>query len=171
LWAALGCNLAWGLVDAIMNLMDELIGRARSVMQIKRIKRSIFSSESREIIREEIPPLVSEMMTDEEIDLLGEKIKKLQEPSIKNILVFKDFIIGGQIFILVFLSTFPVALPFLFVNDVELATRISNGAAVVLLFAGGFFLARFAGLRPFSTAVIYAVIGIFLVALTMSLGG
>jgi VIT1/CCC1 family predicted Fe2+/Mn2+ transporter len=49
--------------------------------------------------------------------------------------------------------------------------RISNGVAVIMLFAGGFFLARYAGLRPFVTALAYAAIGIFLVALTIALGG
>jgi len=41
LWAALGCNLAWGLVDAIMNLMDTLIERARSITQLIKIRESV----------------------------------------------------------------------------------------------------------------------------------
>jgi hypothetical protein len=171
LWAALGCNLAWGLVDAIMYLMDELIGRAHGFTQIKRMKRSGNRFESREIIRENISPFISELMEDEDIDRLGEKIRQLPEPSMTNALIFKDYMIGGQIFILVFISTFPVALPFLFIDDVALATRISNGVAVILLFTGGFFLARYAGLRPVITALVYATIGVFLVALTIALGG
>jgi hypothetical protein len=171
LWAALGCNLAWGLVDAIMYLMDELIGRAHGVMQLNRIKLSKNTSESREIIRENISPLISDLMEDEEIDRLGEKLKKLPELSVKKSLIFKDFLIAGQIFMLVFLVTLPVALPFLFINDVALAMRISNGVALVLLFAGGFSLARYSGLRPVITALAYTAIGIFLVVLTMALGG
>ena len=171
LWAALGCNLAWGLVDAIMYLMDELIGRAHGVTQLNRIKLSKNTSESREIIRENISPLISDLMEDEEIDRLGEKLKKLPELSVKKSLIFKDFLIAGQIFMLVFLVTLPVALPFLFINDVALAMRISNGVALVLLFAGGFSLARYSGLRPVITALAYTAIGIFLVVLTMALGG
>lgn len=171
LWAALGCNLAWGLVDAIMYLMDELIGRAHGVTQLNRIKLSKNTSESREIIRENISPLISDLMEDEEIDRVGEKLKKLPELSVKKSLIFKDFLIAGQIFMLVFLVTLPVALPFLFINDVALAMRISNGVALVLLFAGGFSLARYSGLRPVITALAYTAIGIFLVVLTMALGG
>jgi hypothetical protein len=37
LWAALGCNIAWGLADAIMYLMDEIIGRAHGISQMKKI--------------------------------------------------------------------------------------------------------------------------------------
>jgi hypothetical protein len=49
--------------------------------------------------------------------------------------------------------------------------RISNGVAILLLFAGGFSLARYSGLRPVITALVYMAIGVLLVAMTMALGG
>jgi VIT1/CCC1 family predicted Fe2+/Mn2+ transporter len=171
LWAALGCNIAWGLVDGIMYLMDVLVGRAYNVMQLNRIKRSESKVESREIIRDNLSPLLADLMDNEDIDRLDEKLKKLPELSVRKTFILKDFLIAGQIFILVFLVTFPVALPFLFIDNVALAMRISNGVALLLLFAGGFTLARYSGLRPVITALAYTAIGVFLVALTMSLGG
>jgi VIT1/CCC1 family predicted Fe2+/Mn2+ transporter len=171
IWAALGCNLAWGLVDAIMNTMDTLIGRARGITQLKRIRESVSRDASREILRDDISPLLSELMNDDEIDRLGEKMKQLPEPGMKILLNMKDFLIAGQIFLLVFLSTFPVALPFILFKDVAVAMRVSNGVALVLLFAAGYALARYSGLRPFLTALAYMAIGIFLVALTLFLGG
>ncbi len=171
LWAALGCNLAWGIVDAIMYLMDELISKAHYVTRLKKIKKAVDASEIRELIRDKISPFLSELMTNDEIDSLGKRIKQLPELSMGKTLVLKNFLIAGQIFLLVFLITFPVALPFLFVTNVELAMRISNGIALLLLFAGGFSLARYSGLRPVITALVYAAIGIFLVALTIALGG
>ena len=171
LWAALGCNIAWGLVDGIMYLMDVLVGRAYNVMQLNRIKRSESKVESREIIRDNLSPLLADLMDNEDIDRLDEKLKKLPELSVRKTFILKDFLIAGQIFILVFLVTFPVALPFLFIDNVALAMRISNGVALVLLFIGGFTLARYSGLRPVITALAYTAIGVFLVALTMILGG
>jgi hypothetical protein len=171
LWAALGCNIAWGLVDGIMYLMDVLVGRAYSVMQLNRIKKSENTAESRDIIRDNLPPLVADLMENEDIDRLGEKLKKLPELSVRKTFILKDFLIAGQIFILVFLVTLPVALPFLFIDNVALAMRVSNGIALVLLFIGGFSLARYSGLRPVITALTYTAIGVFLVALTMALGG
>jgi len=79
--------------------------------------------------------------------------------------------VAGQIFLIVFLITFPVSLPFLFITDVALAMRVSNGIALVMLFAGGFALARYSGLRPVLTGLSYTAIGIFLVLMTMALGG
>ena len=171
LWAALGCNIAWGLVDGIMYLMDVLVGRAYNVMQLNLIKRSESKVESREIIRDNLSPLLADLMDNEDIDRLDEKLKKLPELSVRKTFILKDFLIAGQIFILVFLVTFPVALPFLFIDNVALAMRISNGVALLLLFAGGFTLARYSGLRPVITALAYTAIGVFLVALTMVLGG
>ena len=171
LWAALGCNLAWGLVDAIMYLMDVLINRAHGVRVINQIKQSANNMASRAIIRENITPLIADLIEDEALDQLGEKFKKLPEISVGKTLILKDFLIAGQIFMVVFLITLPVALPFLFIHDVGPAMRISNGVALLLMFAGGFSLARYSGLRPVITALAYTAIGVLLVGMTMALGG
>lgn len=171
LWAALGCNIAWGVVDGIMYLMDVLIDRSYRVKELNRIKRSQNKAESRDIVRENLSPLVADLMEDEDIDRLSEKLKNLPELSVRKTFIFKDFVIAGQIFMLVFLVTLPVALPFLFFDRVALAMRVSNGIALFLLFAGGFSLARYSGLRPVITALTYTAIGVLLVALTMVLGG
>jgi VIT1/CCC1 family predicted Fe2+/Mn2+ transporter len=171
LWAALGCNLAWGIVDGIMYLMDELINRAHGVKLLNQIKQSENPSESRALLRDNINPVLSDMMEDNEIDHLSSNIRRLPELPVRNTLVLKDFVVAGQIFLIVFLITFPVALPFLFIADVALAMRVSNGIALVMLFAGGFVLARYSGLRPVLTGLSYTAIGIFLVLMTMALGG
>jgi hypothetical protein len=171
LWAALGCNFAWGLVDGIMYLMDKIISHSHDVNELKRIKLSKDIAESRSIFKDNFPPLLVHLMDDKEIDRLNAKLKDLPELSIKKTLIPKDFLIAGYIFLLVFLITLPVALPFLFIPDVAIAMRISNGIALVLLFLGGFSLGRYAGIRPVPTAMAYTGIGILLVAMTMALGG
>jgi hypothetical protein len=171
LWAALGCNLAWGLVDGIMYLMDKIISHAHDVNQLNRIKRSKDEAETRGIFKENFPPLMVHLMDNKEIDHLSKKLKDLPEVTLKTTLILKDFLIAGQIFLLVFLITLPVALPFLFLPDVAFAMRISNGVALLLLFIGGFSLGRYAGIKPFISALAYTAIGVFLVAMTMALGG
>jgi hypothetical protein len=171
IWAALGCNLAWGLVDAIMYLMDTIVGRVHDINLLNKIRKTEKREISRAVIRDNINPLLSDLMQDEEIDRLGERISALPAPSLRNSLILKDFLLAGVIFLLVFLSTFPVALPFILFKDVSVAMRVSNGVALLLMFSAGFALARFSGLKPFLTALAYAAIGIFLVALTIILGG
>ena len=171
LWAALGCNVAWGFVDAIMYLMNVVLERAHSVTLIHRIMNSESNEASRQILKAEIQPLVSGLLKDEELDNLTQRLKKIPPPSRRNLLSGKDFKAGLEIFFLVFLCTLPVALPFAFLQEVELAMRASNGVALMILFIGGYILAGYAGFRRFTTAVIYVLIGVSLVALTMALGG
>jgi len=171
LWAALGCNLAWGFIDAIMYLMNILVERGHSITVIKKLTNSESQEASRQILRDEIQPLISELMKDEELDQLNDRIKKISSPLKKNILTTADLIVAFQIFLIVFLCTVPVALPFLFFKEVPIAMRASNGVALILLFIGGYVLARWAGFRKFITALIYVVIGLFLVVLTIALGG
>ena len=110
-------------------------------------------------------------MEDEELDQLNERLKKMPEPLKRNLLTGKDLIGGLQIFLLVFLCTLPVALPFAFFQEVDFALRASNGVALVLLFIGGYILAGYAGFHRFATAIIYVIIGVLLVTITMALGG
>ncbi|HEX5168923.1 MAG TPA: VIT1/CCC1 transporter family protein [Cyclobacteriaceae bacterium] len=171
LWAALGCNLAWGLVDAIMYLMNVLLERGHGLFVLNRIAGTDDAMSLRKILKEEIQPVISGLMSDDELDQLSDRLKKLPVPSKRNLLTRRDFFAGTQIFLLVFLCTLPVALPFAFLTDVAVAMRVSNGVALLLLFVGGFILAKYAGFRRLITALAYVVIGILLVALTMALGG
>lgn len=171
LWAALGCNVAWGLVDAIMYLMNVAIERGHAISVIKKIHAANTTKESGQILKDEIQPAIAGLMTDQELSELSSRLKNLPEPSKKHLITGTDLWAGIQIFLLVFLCTFPVAIPFGIVDDLALAMRVSNGVALLLLFIGGFLLARYAGFRPGITAIVYMLIGVLLVAITMALGG
>lgn len=171
LWAALGCNVAWGLVDAIMYWMNVLIDRGRAANSIRQLMREQDLAKCRSLIKDEIPPGVAALISDTEVDRIIQEVKRLPAPGNTDLLTIKDLVSGIQIFLLVFLCTLPVALPFVFINELGVALRVSNGIALLLLFAGGFRLARYAGFRPWLTALAYMLIGVALVSLTMALGG
>jgi len=171
LWAALGCNVAWGLVDAIMYLMNVAIERGHALSVIKKIHEAATSEESGQILKDEMQQTIAGLMTTAELNALSDRLKKLPEPSKKYVLTGTDLWAGVQIFLLVFLCTFPVAIPFGLIDSLELAMRVSNGVALLLLFIGGFMLAGYAGFRRGITAIVYTLIGVLLVALTMALGG
>jgi hypothetical protein len=171
LWAALGCNVAWGLVHAIMYLMNVLLERGHNLTMVKKITHSESKEASRQILKEELQPLVASLMNDEELDRISNRLKSISEPSRGHLLTRADFVAGSEIFLLVFLCTLPVALPFAFFNETSVAMRTSNGVAIFLLFIGGYVLAGYAGFRRFPTAVLYVGIGLLLVALTLALGG
>lgn len=171
LWAALGCNLAWGLVDAIMFIMNVLLERGHSLTILKKITQSRSKETSRAVLKDELPPVVASLLTDGELDQMTDRLKNISGPSKGHLLTWTDLVVGLEIFLLVFLCTLPVALPFAFFHEASIALRASNGVAVFLLFIGGYILAGYAGFRRFTTAVIYVGIGLLLVALTLALGG
>jgi hypothetical protein len=171
LWAALGCNVAWGLVDAIMYLMNVAIERGHAITVIKAIQQAKDADAGGKILKEEIQPGIAGLMSEKELNELSMRVKNLPEPSKKNLITGTDLWASVQIFLLVFLCTFPVAIPFGIFENLEVAMRASNGVALLLLFAGGFLLAGYAGFRRVVTAIIYTLIGVALVAITMALGG
>ena len=40
LTGAIGCNIAWGLVDAVMYLMSSVVERSRSLLTLKRVREA-----------------------------------------------------------------------------------------------------------------------------------
>jgi VIT1/CCC1 family predicted Fe2+/Mn2+ transporter len=64
-----------------------------------------------------------------------------------------------------------VVIPFLFIHETRLALRISNGIAILMLFAAGWAYARYSGGRPWWTSLAMIAIGVVCVATTIALGG
>jgi VIT1/CCC1 family predicted Fe2+/Mn2+ transporter len=75
------------------------------------------------------------------------------------------------VFLLVFLSTFPVVVPFLFVTPLDRAMRVSNAVALVMLYVTGHRLGRHAGIGAVKTGLAMMAIGVVLVGITIALGG
>jgi VIT1/CCC1 family predicted Fe2+/Mn2+ transporter len=71
----------------------------------------------------------------------------------------------------VIVTTFPVAVPFIFMQNVARAMRVSNAIAVALLFVAGWAFGRVAGYYPWLTGLAMVFLGVVLVALTIALGG
>ena len=171
LWAALGCNVAWGIVDAIMFLMDTLINRGHIRSIINRVKTSDDEAGIRTMLGEELDPLLIQLLHNDEIDRIVGRLKELPSTSRHSLLIWPDVVNAAKIFLLVFIGTLPVALPFAFFSDVAVAMRVSNAIAIALLFIGGYFVAGYAGFRRIITALAYVAIGMLLVFITITLGG
>jgi VIT1/CCC1 family predicted Fe2+/Mn2+ transporter len=84
----------------------------------------------------------------------------------------KDEWLGAiGVFLLVFLSTLPVVVPFIFMSDARLALRISNGIAIVMLYICGHSLGKYAGHRPWLVGLVMVLVGVVLSVMTLALGG
>ena len=171
LWAALGCNLAWGIIDAVFYLMGIIFSRGHGLSVLKKLKVTHDKEISRNLLKDELPLLPSSVLKPEEVDSLKERLVNLKTLPQGKIISSSDLIGAFLIFLLVFACTFPVSLPFLFLHNTSFALRISNSIALLMLFFGGASVARYSGFHPYKTGSILVILGIILVALTIALGG
>jgi len=168
---AIACNLAWGLVDAAMYLMSSVIERARTLKIYRAVREAAQPATAHRLIRDALPRLVSEISTDDEIESIWRRIQRHGEPPDTVRLTGADFAGAVSVFLLVFLSTLPVAVPFIFMHDARVALRASNAVAIVMLFAAGWSLARYAGRSAWRGGLETVAGGVALVAITIALGG
>jgi hypothetical protein len=167
---ALGCNVAWGLVDAVMFLMATMSERGRNLTILKEVRNPPDPARARALILEALPPVVASTMQPQEVDVIRGRLARLPEPS-RFLLTTADFRIALGVFLLVFLATLPVALPFGFIHDAHRALRVSNGVALAMLFLGGYYLGRHAGRHAWRSGLLMLAIGVVLVWATIALGG
>lgn len=171
LWAALGCNLAWGIIDAVFYLMSRLFEKGHAHSILKKLKASNDKIKGRKLLTDELPPVISAILKPEEVDQLQERLVMLQDIPKTKLINWSDLRSAFLIFLLVFTCTFPVALPFIFISNTALALRLSNAIALLILFAGGFSVGKYAGFRPAVSGIGILLLGIILVGLTIALGG
>jgi VIT1/CCC1 family predicted Fe2+/Mn2+ transporter len=171
LFGAIGCNLAWGIVDGIMYILSALAERGRGLVVFRALRRTPDAAEARRIIGDALPPVVTSILPPERLDEMHRGLLRLPEPPARPRLHKDDFLGALSVCVLVFLSTFPVVIPFIFMGDAPRALRVSNGIALVMMFLTGQSLGRHAGYRPWWMGFSMVVIGIVLVAITMALGG
>ena len=167
---ALGCNIAWGLVDAVMFLLAALTERGRNLAILKEVRNPSDPARARELILDALPPLVASTMQPQEVDVIRSRLAALPEPR-KFWISFADLRMAVGVFLLVFLATLPVALPFAFIHEAHRALRLSNAIALVMLFLGGYYLGGHAGRHPWWSGLLMLAIGVVLVWATIVLGG
>ena len=168
---ALGCNLAWGVIDAIFYLMSSLAESARSVEIHRAVVQATDPREARRLITEALPPVLVSVLAPEELERASQRLRALPEPSDRARLSVADWRGACGVFLLVFLSTFPVAVPFLVMQNAAAAMRVSNAVAVVMLFAAGVAYGRLVGRSSLAFGCSMVALGSVLVALTIALGG
>jgi len=170
--AALGCNFAWGLIDAIFYLMTTFSQRGRNILTLERLRTTRDPSEARAIVAAAFPPLVASVASEADFDRIHGELARMRDLPKYPYLTKNDWLAALGVFLLVFLTTFPVAIPLWLIADAKLAVRISNAIAVVMLFIAGYAFGRYAMRRHWwATGLAMVVLGVVLVAITIRLGG
>ena len=169
--AALGCNLAWGIIDAGMYLMARLGERGHNAVVGRAIRKAGDREQAHRIIADELPPVFASIVKPAQLEEMREHISQMPISGAHPGLTRRDWQGAFGVFILVVAATFPVVIPFVVIDDARVALRISNVLAVASLFLCGFLFGRHAGLPPWPTGLVMVVVGAALVAIAIALGG
>lgn len=168
---AIGCNLAWGIVDGAMYLMMSFIERARGLMMLRAVREAAEGDAAQRLIRAALPSPVSAALTAPEIDTLHRRLREQPEVPARVSLSREDLLGAFAVFLLVFASTFPIVIPFFVVPQPATALRVSNLIAIAILFVSGWSLGAHAGRPGWRAGLTTVVVGVVLMAITMALGG
>jgi VIT1/CCC1 family predicted Fe2+/Mn2+ transporter len=168
---ALGCNIAWGIIDAIMYLMAALSERARDHRAVSAIRAACSDAAAHAVIREHLPSLAADALRSEDLDRIRKAAVDLDDLPPRPGLKADDWRGALGVFLLVFVSTLPVVVPFIFMTEISPAMRTSNAIAVAMLAVIGHAYGRLADLWPMGMAFAMVVLGLILVAITIALGG
>jgi|SRR5262245_20520258 len=172
LMAALGCNVAWGIIDAVLFLIDRLSERRRLHRLVKRIVAASDRDKALALIDRElderIPSLVGRKLR---AALDAEVLARAHELKLERNLTAADAKGALAVFSVLFFTALPAVVPFLLLSDATLAMRISNALLIGLLFCAGWRWARHTGGHPWRMGVAAALVGVALVSVAMALGG
>ena len=142
---ALGCNLAWGIIDGVLYLMGCMAEKGRGLLTLRAVRQTTDPTEAQRLIADALPsgrrirPGTSRTRSG------PQRLKQLPEPPEQARLGKDDWLGAIGVFLLVFLCTFPVVIPFIFMSNAGPALRVSNAIAVVMLFVTGYLFGQMTG--------------------------
>lgn len=173
LWATIGCNIAWGLIDALMYLMDTVSRRARDRLLVRRLRAAPDRATTLAMLSEEVRDRLGDIAApDQQRILAAGLLDDLETTPDKSPLLTRADLSGAlACFWLVFLSCVPAALPFLVFDQPSTALRASNLILIAILFMVGQRWAVHIGASRVRTGFVTVAIGLLLVGIAILLGG
>jgi hypothetical protein len=168
---ALGCNVAWGIIDAMLYLMGCLAERGKDLIAYTAVRKAATPREAQLVIAGALPQAVTSVLEPADLEMLHRRLMQLPEPPDRARLSKDDWLGAAGVCVIVIVSTFPVVIPFIFMQRLGPAMRVSNAIAVVMLFLTGSAFGRMTGRRPWLVGLAMVAVGSALVAMTMALGG
>jgi VIT1/CCC1 family predicted Fe2+/Mn2+ transporter len=168
---ALGCNLAWGIVDGGLYLLARINERGGKILTLRAVRQAPDPETAQRAIAEALPPELASILPLEQVELLRQKLKQLPEPSEGPRLTRRDWIGALGLCLLSFVATFPVVIPFVFLSDAKFALRVSYAVAIAMLFCCGYAFGVHSGIKPWASGLSMVAVGSALVGIAVALGG
>jgi hypothetical protein len=168
---AFGCNLAWGLADAVLYLVRTITDRGRKLTLLRSIREAPDAETARMKLERELSRVMGHLVSLAELEAIRGRIVALPSVPARPTLHWDDVRAALAIFVIVVAATFPVVLPFALISDVGAATTASRALSLVMLFFGGLALGHYAGYGSWKVGFMLVGLGTALVVAIVALGG
>jgi hypothetical protein len=162
LFAALGCNLAWGIIDAVFYLLGMLSERGHILITLRAPRMRLALPMPIESSPMPCYLLCLRSLSTSESGVCGSGCNNCQ--NCRSDYTSHATIRSAQ-------SGCCCWCFFIFFADLARAMRVSNGIAIVMLFLAGYAFGDYAGYRPLRVGLFMVVLGVVMVALMIFLGG
>ena len=171
--AAMGCNVAWGVIDGGMYIMSAMLERARRTRQLVAIQQARDEASALALVANHLDDTLVGLQPDEARQSLYRELRELAlGVAPRPTRVLREDLMGAlACFVLVTLSLVPVVLPFVFIHEAHLALRLSNALLLGLLFLTGYEWGRHANANRWLTGAVFLAVGLALVGIAILLGG
>src|SRR5213082_2097773 len=128
LFAAIGCNFAWGIIDAVMYIMNCVTMRTGKIRLVEAVQHARDARAALDIIQDEVEPELQSLLDPEEREAFSRSIlNHVRKARVARPGVTKDDVYGAiACFSLVFVSCLPAAIPFFIFSQPHFALRVSN---------------------------------------------
>ncbi|ANL33833.1 VIT1/CCC1 transporter family protein [Rhizobium phaseoli] len=172
--ATIGCNVAWGIIDAVLFVLGTTFYKSRRLCLFRQIKAAGNESEALTVLSNEFPikkaPFSAKAADTDALYRSLLTLTRRADP-VKVSLSKGDLSAAIAVFLLVSATAIPAVLPFFLLEDAHLALRVSNLFLIMLLFVTGYAWAKFSGGRPLQAGMTMTCLGLLLVAIAIALGG
>ena len=171
--ATLGCNVAWGVIDAALYLLGLVFDRSRLHRIGHAIATTSDEAKALSIVAGELDEMIAPITSEEERGSLYRHIVGRVKGSERRQVLLRgnDWRAAIIVFWSVVITTLPAAIPFIFIHDPWVALRVSNALLIAVLFVVGYQWAKYTSLSPWLSGTVLMVFGVGLVLLAIALGG
>lgn len=173
LLAAIGSNVAWGIIDASLYIMNVMVVRRGKIRLVEAVQRASNPEAALGVVKDRVEPELQELLGPERAEAFSKSVlPHIVGAHIKErVLTGEDMYGALASFWLVFVSCLPAAIPFLIFSDPQIALRVSNFLLILGLFYVGQKWARYAGKNRVVFGLAMVTVGLMLVGVAILLGG
>ncbi len=171
LFAALGTNITWGVIDGLSSIYADLIDSIKEAELVYSLRTDRGNQKNIQAAMNNLDDTIVRHLSKADqskvIDML--QSGATGKPP-EGRLTGEDYQVAFATFLIDFLMVFPVILPYIIFDSVHMAMLGSQLVATVAFIIIGSQLAKQAHMNRFKTALVFGLLGVYVIAFSYAFG-